>query len=563
MFSLGGWCRNSLRGHRFRGIKATVANSAVVWVGFSANFVFGFLRIGSVAGTMAESGGNVPISELVQLRGEPGKGETRLLDGAERRLFELLGLSIDEDTVSEPTGSSSASDSRVPTQPAALGLSNIPVKLPSLVNNDDSEKRAKQIDQILSDMQRLKPSANKLLDSLELPVMGEPQFVIPHSQELVELNTTLSSTSIAFETNDADTLNKFAFAQFKGTNLDDMVESVAAHRAADQDDTVPENKLFDAIMDGELERVAPGVSGGLAPDDFVVKEYMVVEPDDESDGCADAAESAEVNTEPNTSEPSALKKAIQDTRVAQDPELAEKLREDVLRRRNLRDAGYDESVADAEGSSGRKAEDTGAPSVNITSIFDFTFSDDDDSSSSDEEEQDTESVSHSAAPAATIDVSTTDDNTDASNGNAVVDDAVLGTSFVATGASSVLDKTSKHVSSARDGELSYAITDNVDVSRFHELVPEMAWKFPFELDTFQKEAVLHLERGESVFVAAHTSAGKTVVAEYAIALCKHHMTKCVYTSPIKALSNQKYRDFQERFEDIGLITGDTQIKPEV
>ena len=90
----------------------------------------------------------------------------------------------------------------------------------------------------------------------------------------------------------------------------------------------------------------------------------------------------------------------------------------------------------------------------------------------------------------------------------------------------------------------------------------MAWQFPFELDVFQKEAVLHLERGESVFIAAHTSAGKTVVAEYAIALCKHHMTKCVYTSPIKALSNQKYRDFHKKFDDIGLITGDTQINPE-
>ena len=48
-----------------------------------------------------------------------------------------------------------------------------------------------------------------------------------------------------------------------------------------------------------------------------------------------------------------------------------------------------------------------------------------------------------------------------------------------------------------------------------------------------------MERHESVFVAAHTSAGKTVVAEYAIALCAKHMTRCVYTSPIKALSNQK------------------------
>jgi len=51
-------------------------------------------------------------------------------------------------------------------------------------------------------------------------------------------------------------------------------------------------------------------------------------------------------------------------------------------------------------------------------------------------------------------------------------------------------------------------------------------QYPFELDTFQKEAVYHLEMGDSVFVAAHTSAGKTVVAEYAIALAEKHMTRC-------------------------------------
>lgn len=45
------------------------------------------------------------------------------------------------------------------------------------------------------------------------------------------------------------------------------------------------------------------------------------------------------------------------------------------------------------------------------------------------------------------------------------------------------------------------------------------------MDIFQKQAVLHLERGECVFVAAHTSAGKTVVAEYAVALSQRHMTK--------------------------------------
>jgi antiviral helicase SKI2 len=102
------------------------------------------------------------------------------------------------------------------------------------------------------------------------------------------------------------------------------------------------------------------------------------------------------------------------------------------------------------------------------------------------------------------------------------------------------------------------------LSNFHELVPQMAHTFPFELDNFQKEAVYHLEQGDSVFVAAHTSAGKTVVAEYAIALAMKHMTRCIYTSPIKALSNQKFRDFKKTFgaQNVGILTGDVQINPE-
>ena len=60
-------------------------------------------------------------------------------------------------------------------------------------------------------------------------------------------------------------------------------------------------------------------------------------------------------------------------------------------------------------------------------------------------------------------------------------------------------------------------------------------------------------------VAAHTSAGKTVVAEYAIALSRRHMTKTIYTSPIKSLSNQKYRDFKLKFGDVGVVTGDVQL----
>ena len=50
-------------------------------------------------------------------------------------------------------------------------------------------------------------------------------------------------------------------------------------------------------------------------------------------------------------------------------------------------------------------------------------------------------------------------------------------------------------------------------------------------------------------MAAHTSAGKTVVAEYAVALAMKHMTKAIYTSPIKALSNQKFREFKEKFKE--------------
>lgn len=103
---------------------------------------------------------------------------------------------------------------------------------------------------------------------------------------------------------------------------------------------------------------------------------------------------------------------------------------------------------------------------------------------------------------------------------------------------------------------------NREIADFKVLVPDMARLWPFDLDIFQKEAIYHLEHGDSVFVAAHTSAGKTVVAEYAIALSAKHMTKTIYTSPIKALSNQKFRDFRHEFDDVGILTGDVQVNPE-
>jgi len=72
---------------------------------------------------------------------------------------------------------------------------------------------------------------------------------------------------------------------------------------------------------------------------------------------------------------------------------------------------------------------------------------------------------------------------------------------------------------------------------------------------------LRLENDDCVFVCAHTSAGKTVVAEYAIALAMKSKRKVIYTSPIKALSNEKYRKLLRQFKDVGIITGDVTLNP--
>lgn len=81
-----------------------------------------------------------------------------------------------------------------------------------------------------------------------------------------------------------------------------------------------------------------------------------------------------------------------------------------------------------------------------------------------------------------------------------------------------------------------------------------AKEYAFALDPFQQAAIGFIEKGESVLVAAHTSAGKTVTAEYAIAMSLQKKQRVIYTSPIKALSNQKYRDMAEEFGDVGLMT---------
>ena len=100
-----------------------------------------------------------------------------------------------------------------------------------------------------------------------------------------------------------------------------------------------------------------------------------------------------------------------------------------------------------------------------------------------------------------------------------------------------------------------------EISEF-DSIKNPAIKYPFELDDFQKRSIIRLEQNKNVLVCAHTSSGNTVVAEYGIALGKKNSKRVVYTSPIKALSNQKYREFKKKFGDVGILTGDVNINPD-
>ncbi|MEB3357818.1 MAG: DEAD/DEAH box helicase [Synechococcales bacterium] len=85
--------------------------------------------------------------------------------------------------------------------------------------------------------------------------------------------------------------------------------------------------------------------------------------------------------------------------------------------------------------------------------------------------------------------------------------------------------------------------------------------FPFDLDDFQKQAIAALNEGRSVVVCAPTGSGKTLIGEYAIYRALAHGKRVFYTTPLKALSNQKLRDFRDRFgsDKVGLLTGDTSV----
>src|SRR5919197_1359939 len=96
------------------------------------------------------------------------------------------------------------------------------------------------------------------------------------------------------------------------------------------------------------------------------------------------------------------------------------------------------------------------------------------------------------------------------------------------------------------------------------LVKEFARGYAFQLDDFQRRACLALAGGRGALVAAPTGSGKTVVGEFAVWLALRSGTKAFYTTPLKALSNQKFGDFVARHGGarVGLLTGDNAINGE-
>jgi ATP-dependent RNA helicase HelY len=88
-------------------------------------------------------------------------------------------------------------------------------------------------------------------------------------------------------------------------------------------------------------------------------------------------------------------------------------------------------------------------------------------------------------------------------------------------------------------------------------------RFSFPLDDFQIDACRAIEGGQSVIVSAPTGAGKTLVAEFAIQQTLEQGKRLAYTTPLKALSNQKFADFTRAYgaDQVGILTGDVKVNP--
>ncbi len=100
--------------------------------------------------------------------------------------------------------------------------------------------------------------------------------------------------------------------------------------------------------------------------------------------------------------------------------------------------------------------------------------------------------------------------------------------------------------------------------RAHPVLHDFAGRYPFPLDEFQLAACREIEEGRGVLLAAPTGSGKTVVGEFAVHLALRTGRKCFYTTPIKALSNQKYHDLVAAYgaDNVGLLTGDNTVNGE-
>jgi len=96
-----------------------------------------------------------------------------------------------------------------------------------------------------------------------------------------------------------------------------------------------------------------------------------------------------------------------------------------------------------------------------------------------------------------------------------------------------------------------------------ELLESFKARYAFPLDDFQLRAISAILDGKSVIVSAPTGSGKTLVAEFAIHAALHRSRRIAYTTPLKALSNQKYADFGRQWgaENVGILTGDVKVNP--
>src|SRR5207249_5918768 len=96
-----------------------------------------------------------------------------------------------------------------------------------------------------------------------------------------------------------------------------------------------------------------------------------------------------------------------------------------------------------------------------------------------------------------------------------------------------------------------------------ELLEQFRARYPFPLDDFQLEAVRAIAADQSVIVSAPTGAGKTLVAEFAIQQALESGRRIAYTTPLKALSNQKFGDFTRAYgeDKVGILTGDVKVNP--